>query len=139
MNHLVVVGGGVLGTAHALAACDAGWRVTHLEREAAPRGASTRNFGLVWVGGRAGGRELDLALESRDRWEALGARHDGIGFRPNGSLTVAESPEEEAVLEAVASRPDAVARGVELLGPEEARRVNPALGKVRAALHCTKD
>ncbi len=139
MNDLVVVGGGVLGTAHALAACDLGWRVTHLERELEPRGASVRNFGLVWVSGRAGGRELEMTLDARRRWEALGSRHEGIGFRANGSLTVALSPEEESVLEAVAQRADACARGLKLLGPEAARRVNPALGKVRAALHCTTD
>ncbi len=139
MNHLVVVGGGILGTAHALVARDLGWRVTHLEREAAPRGASVRNFGLVWVSGRVGGRELELALDSRRRWEVLGGRSAGIGFRANGSLTVAATAEEEAVLEQVAARPDAGARGVRLLGPDEARRVNPVLGKVRAALHCTED
>ncbi len=139
MNRLVVVGGGVVGTMHALHGVERGWDVVHLERELEPRGASVRNFGLVWVSGRAGGRELEMTLDARRRWEALGARHEGIGFRANGSLTVALSPEEESVLEAAAQRPDAHDRGLRLLGPEEARRVNPALGKVRAALHCTMD
>jgi FAD dependent oxidoreductase TIGR03364 len=139
VNELVVVGGGVLGTAHALAACDLGWRVTHLERDAGPRGASLRNFGLVWVSGRARGRELDMALDARERWEAIAARHPGLGFRADGSLTVATTAEEEAVLEAVAQGLDAAARGVRVVGPDEARGINPALGKVRAALHCAKD
>ena len=34
---------------------------THLEADAAPQGASVRNFGLVWVSGRRSGDELDVA------------------------------------------------------------------------------
>jgi len=45
--------------------------VVHSEREDAPRGASVRNFGFVWVSGRAGGGELDLAIEARDLWQAI--------------------------------------------------------------------
>lgn len=135
MNDLVVVGGGVLGTAHALAGCDLGWRVTHIEREAAPRGASVRNFGLVWVSGRAGGHELEMALDARQRWEALGARHARVGFRPNGSLTVAATPGEEAVLEETARLPDADLRGLELLGSDEARRVTRP--SARSGPRCT--
>ncbi|MGB6583222.1 MAG: FAD-dependent oxidoreductase, partial [Streptosporangiaceae bacterium] len=48
----VIVGGGVLGTMHAVAARQRGFEVVHLEREAEARGASVRNFGLVWVSGR---------------------------------------------------------------------------------------
>ena len=48
----VIVGGGVLGTMHAVAARRRGFEVVHLEREAEARGASVRNFGLVWVSGR---------------------------------------------------------------------------------------
>ena len=49
---MVIVGGGVLGTMHAVAARRRGLEVVHLEREAEARGASVRNFGLVWVSGR---------------------------------------------------------------------------------------
>ena len=55
----MIVGGGVIGTMHALFGRRAGYDVVHLEREADARGASVRNFGLVWVGGRAAGPELD--------------------------------------------------------------------------------
>ena len=51
----IVVGGGVLGTMHAVEARRRGFDVVHLEREPDARGASVRNFGLVWVSGRAGG------------------------------------------------------------------------------------
>ena len=46
-GRVIVVGGGVLGTMHAVAARRRGLEVVHLEREPGPRGASVRNFGLV--------------------------------------------------------------------------------------------
>ena len=78
---VTIVGGGVLGTAHALEAVRRGHHVVHLEREAEARGATVRNFGLVWVSGRAPA-ELDAAQRSRELWEELGAEIPGIGFRP---------------------------------------------------------
>ena len=59
---MVIVGGGVLGTMHAVMARRRGFSVVHLEREPEARGASVRNFGLVWVSGRRAGPELALAL-----------------------------------------------------------------------------
>src|SRR5690606_23948555 len=97
---LLIVGGGVLGTMHAKLAVDAGHSVIHLEREAGARGASVRNFGLVWVSGRAPGEEVELALRSRLLWEKVAADVPAVGFRANGSLTLATRPEELAVLEA---------------------------------------
>ena len=50
------------------------------------------------VSRRGAGRELAVSLGARERWESIASRHHGIGFRANGSLTVAGTPEEEAVL-----------------------------------------
>jgi len=58
----MVVGGGILGTMRALFAVASGARVVHFDRHEQPRGASVRNFGLVWVGGRCPGAELRFAL-----------------------------------------------------------------------------
>ena len=96
--HAVVVGGGVLGTWHALELVQAGFTVDHLEAESVPLGASVRNFGLVWVSGRRDGEELDCALRARRRWEEIAEDVPGIGFRPDGSLTVALSPAERRVM-----------------------------------------
>ena len=61
-QRVVAVGGGVLGTMHAVFAVRLGATVVHLERHDRPRGASVRNFGLVWVSGRSPGPELALAF-----------------------------------------------------------------------------
>jgi FAD dependent oxidoreductase TIGR03364 len=136
----VVVGGGVLGTWHALELVRAGFAVDHLEADAAPTGASVRNFGLVWVSGRRSGEELDAARRARRRWEEIGADVPGIGFRPMTSLTVACRDVERDVMEAFAGHPDARARGITFLEPAEARAVNPAVaGDIAGALHCAED
>lgn len=127
MESVVVVGGGVLGLTHALEARRRGYRVTHLEREAGTRGASVRNFGLIWVSGRAKGPELDLALRARQRWEEIAAQVPGTGFRPHPSLTLAVSDAELAVLKQAADLPDGGQRGFALLDPAQVRDVNPEL------------
>lgn len=136
---LVIIGGGILGTAHALAAIGRGHEVVQLEREPEARGATVRNFGLVWVSGRSAS-ELDLTLRSRQLWEEIGGRIPGVGFRPAGSLTLVRTPAELAVAKAAAAGPDAAARGFELLEPDQVRALNPALrGTFLAGLHCSTD
>src|SRR6201994_4181923 len=127
-GRVVIVGGGILGTMHAVLARRRGLAVTHLERGPEGRGASVRNFGLVWVSGRRAGPELALALRARELWESIAADAPGAGFRPAGSLTIATSEAELAVLREAAALPDAKAREFELLSAEEVRTVNPALG-----------
>ncbi|MFD7976007.1 TIGR03364 family FAD-dependent oxidoreductase [Streptomyces sp. NPDC059071] len=137
---VIVVGAGVVGTMHAWQAVERGHEVVHIEREAEARGASLRNFGQIWVSGRAGGAELDTALRARELWEGIGARVPGLGFRAIGSLTPVRGELELAVAEAAVARADAAARGYKLLTPDEARAVNPALrGTFDAALWCERD
>lgn len=135
---VVVVGGGVLGTWHAWEAVRRGHQVVQLEREQEGRGASVRNFGLVWVSGRASGAELDAALRARELWGQLDV--PGIGFRPDGSLTICRTEEELAVAKEAASHADAAKRGFELLDAEQTRRKNPALqGDLLGSLWCERD
>lgn len=136
---VTIIGGGILGTAHAFHAVRRGHHVVQLEREAEARGATVRNFGLVWVSGRAP-FELDAALRARELWEQIGAEVPGVGFRPAGSLTLLRTPAEVAVADDVVGRTDSAARGFALLAPDQVRALNPALrGKYLAALHCSTD
>jgi FAD dependent oxidoreductase TIGR03364 len=135
-----VVGGGVLGSMHALWAHDLGHEVVHLERETAARGASVRNFGLVWVGGRSSDHELRLAQTARDLWTQVAETIPGVGLRAVGSLTVAQTDDELLVMKEAAELPDATARGFEVLDVRQARALNPALGgSFLGALHCRRD
>ncbi|SCD30284.1 FAD dependent oxidoreductase TIGR03364 [Streptomyces sp. DvalAA-14] len=130
----------MLGTMHAWHAIERGHEVVHLEREREARGASVRNFGLVWVGGRSAGAELDTALRARELWEEIGGKVPGVGFRAGGSLTVVRTAAEQAVADEVLARPDAGQRGFRWLTPAEARAHNPALrGEFIGALLCERD
>jgi len=139
-QQVVIVGGGILGTMHAREACQRGWDVTHLEADAGPRRASVRNFGLVWVSGRAPGPELDLAIRARTLWEQIAERSPAVGFRPDGSLTLARHEAELALMAEAADLPDAAIRGFELLDPAGVRAVNPTVrGDVIGGLLCRRD
>lgn len=136
---VTIIGGGILGTAHAVEAVRRGHRVVHLEREAEARGATVRNFGLVWISGRSTA-ELDATLRSRELWEKLAVDVPGIGFRPAGSITLVRTPAELAVAQEAATRSDAGHRGFTLLEPDEVRELNPALrGRFLGGLHCALD
>ena len=100
----VVVGGGILGTTHALFALARGAHVVHLERDLVPHGATVRNFGLIWVSGRAEGAELELALRARALWQEISESVPGVGFRANGSLTLLNNDDEMRVAERAVAR-----------------------------------
>jgi FAD dependent oxidoreductase TIGR03364 len=125
---------------HAFEGIRRGYEVVQLERDLSPRGASVRNFGLIWVSGRAAGPELDLALDARDRWEKIAAEVPGTGFRSIGSLTLARSETESRALRSSAADPDADRRGTAWMDPEAVRVANPAIcGEIAGALYCARD
>ena len=140
VDRVVIVGGGVLGTMHAVQARSRGMDVVHLEREAGPRGASVRNFGLIWVSGRAPGAELALAQRARTLWQQLSELVPATGFRPHGSLALASDESELGLLKEAAAMPDASERGFELLDSAATAEINPALrGEFAGALWCRRD
>lgn len=136
---VVVVGGGVVGTWHALEAHRRGMTVIHLEADAEPRGATTRNHGLVWLTGCAVGDHLELALRSRARWEQVARSTGSVVLRADGSLTVLYNDAELEVAEQAVQRDDR-RRGLRVVTADEARRINPALaGEFLGAVHCAVD
>lgn len=96
---VIVVGAGIVGLAHALAATRLGLRVAVIDRDARANGASIRNFGFVTVTGQERGTVWRRASRSRDVWmEVAGAA--GIAIERHGLLMVARRPEAREVLEA---------------------------------------
>ncbi len=99
-NHteIAIVGAGIVGLAHALAAAKRGYKVTVFDRNFAAVGASIRNFGMIWPVGQPLGELRDRALNSREIWleiiEKAGLYHD-----PSGSLLLAYHQDELDVLE----------------------------------------
>lgn len=95
---LAVVGAGICGLAHALAAARRGKRVVVLDRDAQANGASIRNFGFITVTGQQAGDCWRRALRSRDVWLEM-AEAARIPVLGRGLLTVARRPEARVVLE----------------------------------------
>ncbi len=139
-GRVVVVGAGVIGTMHALLAVGAGLEVVHIEREIEPRGASTRNFGLVWVSGRASGADLELALRGRRLWEEVALSVEGLHLRTSGSLTLAATQEELEVMREACSAAGTSLRRWELLSVGAAVDLCPEVSpELAGALYCPVD
>ena len=93
---IAIVGAGIVGLAHAYLAARAGLRVVVFERNEQARGASIRNFGMIWPVGQPAGAMHQMALRSRDIWLDL-LHTAGLPYRPTGSLHVAYREDEASV------------------------------------------
>jgi len=136
---VVVVGGGIIGLAHARRAAAMGLRVCVVERDDRPRGASVRNFGMVWPVGLAEGPLRSLALRSRELWLEAAAEA-GFTADGRGSLHLAHHEDELAVLEEFA-RDHAAGLRVSMLSASEAASREPGLRHegLRGALRCEEE
>ncbi|QYM77022.1 TIGR03364 family FAD-dependent oxidoreductase [Leucobacter luti] len=133
---IAIVGAGIIGLAHAVAALDAGYRVTVIEQDAAAVTASVRNFGHVGASVQAG--ELgELAQESLPIWLGL-AQRAGVVARRAGTLVVARSAAETAVLEEVVAErsPEGaeLLRGSAVAAQLQLRSGSDAAAAIRAGL-----
>jgi FAD dependent oxidoreductase TIGR03364 len=122
---LAVVGGGVMGLAHAWAAARSGKRVALIERDARANGASIRNFGFITVTGQERGDSWRLARRTRDVWAEL-APAAGIPVEHRGLMLTARSPEALAVIEAFLNTE--MGEGCRLLSPDAFRKEAHGLG-----------
>ena len=116
---VLVIGGGILGLAHAYEGLQRGMTVRLVERDPTPVGASIRNFGMIWPIGQPAGALLELAMRGRDVWLDL-AGPAGFECRPCGSLFLAHQEDERRVLEEFLAREAArPGRDLRLLSPDE--------------------
>jgi FAD dependent oxidoreductase TIGR03364 len=95
---VAVVGAGICGLAHALAAARRDKRVIVIDRDARANGASVRNFGFITVTGQEQGECWRRAMRSRDVWVEI-AQAAQIPITQRGLLMVARRPQSRAVLE----------------------------------------
>ena len=123
---VVVVGGGILGLAHAYVLARQGKRVVLFERGLRATGASTRNFGMIWPIGQPAGEMHQCALRSRELWlEMLQAA--GLPYLPTGSLHVAHAADEADVLREFAEIGPKTGYPCQWLSAGEALRRSPAI------------
>ncbi|MTH98860.1 TIGR03364 family FAD-dependent oxidoreductase [Roseibium sp. RKSG952] len=130
---LAVVGAGIVGLAHALAAAKLGKRVVVIDRDAAANGASIRNFGFVTITGQQAGDCWQKAFRSREIWSDV-AEGAGIPILQRGLTMTARLPESEAVIDAFLQTE--MGATCKRLTPEQAQEAAPCLrtGRISAAL-----
>lgn len=95
---VIVIGGGIIGLAHAVMALKKGLRVLLIEEDDMAVGASVRNFGLIWPIGQPAGPLYDRARRSRNLWVDM-SKKAGFWALENGSLHLAYATDEWDVLE----------------------------------------
>jgi D-hydroxyproline dehydrogenase subunit beta len=128
MTRLAVVGGGMLGLAHAYLAAKRGHSVTLFERNARASGASVRNFGQIWPIGQPAGEMHEIALRSRASWLDM-LRETRLPYRPTGSLHLAYQRDELDVVKEFAELAPGLGYDCRLLSPtataERSRAIAP--------------
>ena len=142
MMKLLVVGAGVIGSAIAWSAAEAGLSVTVFDP--APRsGASWVAGGMLapvteaWPGEE---RLLELGSASLEAWPEFAHRIGDAGLRTEGTLVAAVDSADRTELENVAAYLAARDREVDVLTGRELRALEPALGRaVRAGLSVPGD
>src|SRR5262249_17831167 len=136
---LIVIGAGILGTAHAYFAAKRGWRVLLLERGDWPGEASARNFGTLMAGSLTG-EWRRRGMERIAFYREL-APQAGFAFFPSEWLYHVPPPVETAVLEEFAQIAPGEGCRCELLEPSRAAALNPLLEcrHVRRALFFPDD
>lgn len=122
---VAIVGAGIVGLAHARMATRRGLKVGVFERSCDARGASIRNFGMIWPIGQPAGPSHELAMRSRAHWLELG-RENVLEVEACGSIHLAYREDELAVLNEFCDAEDAP-DGVAMIGSNEVlRRTNLA-------------
>ncbi len=100
----LVVGRGIVGLAHALAAARKGLRTAVIDRDVRAVGASVRSFGCITVTGQPAGLSWRRARRTRDVWSDLVVQA-GIPVEQRGLLMIARRREAVAVIEEFAHGP----------------------------------
>ncbi|MGH7925644.1 MAG: TIGR03364 family FAD-dependent oxidoreductase, partial [Candidatus Binatus sp.] len=141
---VAVVGAGILGLAHAYFAAKRGRAVVVFERNPKARGASVRNFGMIWPIGQKAGVVHQMATRSRQIWqEILDAAE--LQYRPTGSLHVVYHQDEADVAREFAERAPGHGYTCTWLSPAEVSKksqcVNPKglLGGIWSPTELTVD
>jgi sarcosine oxidase subunit beta len=125
---VVVVGGGLIGSAAAYHLARSGMRTLLLEQGNLASGASGANFGNVQVQDAEFGFSLELTLRGYERFSRLEAELEyDLEYRRTGSLLLIENEKQWATMERRAAGLWAAGVASQLLNQDEICRLVPGL------------
>ena len=132
---VVVIGGGITGCSVAYHLALAGWTDVLLIEKAALTAGSTCQAAGVVTAFNPSATMMGFRRYSIELYERLGA------FERVGSLRLASSPDQLRELERTASRARGIGLDAGVIGPDEARRLMPAISSdsLYGAVHLTGD
>jgi sarcosine oxidase subunit beta len=139
---VVVVGGGLIGSAAGYHLARSGARTLLIEQGDLASGASGANFGLVQVQDAEFGFDLELTLQGYEIFESLEAELDyDLEYHRTGSLLLIENEQQRTIVERRAARLQAAGVAVQVLEGEEVCRLEPSLsseGAIAALYHANE-
>ena len=146
MEHLtadvIIIGGGIVGSSLALRVSQKGHSVILLDKGRVGEEASGRSGGGVRQQDRDPA-ELPLAMEAIKLWADMKEELDcDVGYRRGGNIHYAHSEEKLELLGKIASREIEAGLRVDMLSPEDTRRLTPTLSEKVAlfgAKYCPSD
>ncbi len=126
--HIVIIGGGVIGTSIAYHLAKQEARVTLIEKKDLASGSSGACDGLVFMQSKKPGVHLSLAMESLKRFDALQQELPcDIEFRKTGGLVVIETGTEYLAMEKYVKDQQTIGLDVQLLDTPQTLEREPLL------------
>lgn len=126
--HIVIIGGGVIGTSIAYHLAKQEARVTLIEEKDLASGSSGACDGLVFMQSKKPGIHLSLAMESLNRFEGLQTElPTDIEFKKIGGMVIIETEAEYRAMEKFTKEQQAIGLDVRLLDPSQTFEKEPFL------------
>ena len=126
--HIVIIGGGVIGTSIAYHLAKQEARVTLIEEKDLASGSSGACDGLVFMQSKKPGVHLSLAMESLKRFETLQKELPfNIEFKKTGGLVIIETENEYQAMEKYVKEQQTIGLDVRLLDKTQTHEKEPLL------------
>jgi glycine/D-amino acid oxidase-like deaminating enzyme len=127
---VVIIGGGVIGSSIAYHLSKRKIGVVLLEKGELVSGASGSCDGLIFLQSKKPGVHLELALESKKRFDHLKEELNfDIEYKNHGGMVVIENEKELAAMKLFVDKQKKIGLDVSLLDTDQARKMEPSLSE----------